>query len=152
MKFFLPVCIATLLSCSAQNAQDLFIQGDWPTKATLMKNFMEQDSALIVYGEGETELKATLEIALGKMKEFEDRFYLIAKSASEVTDKEIKSLPLYIIGTKKNTLLKRFEDGIPLKFVDDGFVFDEKIYNMKSDLIKLSFLPNNFNPQLPVSI
>ncbi len=152
MKFYCSIFIVILFSCSAQNADNNNISSTWPPKSKLIENFRLADSALIIYAIGDVQLASTIKTALKGLQQFDDRFHVSAKPDTEVTDEDLKNLPIYIIGTQKNSLLKRFDANIPVDFSEQGFIFDGKKYDASTDIIKLSFIPNVFNPQLPVSI
>lgn len=152
MRFY-PIIIAFLLiSCSASKADETFISNKWPDKSVLMENFRNQDTVIIVYAKEDYVLSDLIVNGLTGINAPNDMFKVLTRRDDEISETEVKNYPLYILGTKKNLVLNRINDHLPIHFIEGGFEFDNKKYVAPTDVYKLSFYPNMFNPNMPVTV
>ncbi len=152
MRFYHLIIAFLLISCSATNADEVFISNNWPDKSVLMDNFRSQDTVIIVYGKEDYALADIIVNGLSGIAAPNDRFAIITRRDDEISEAEVKNFPLYILGTKKNLILNRLNDNLPIHFIEGGFEFDGKKYLKADDIFKISFYPNMFNPNMPVTI
>ena len=152
MKIIYILFCVFLFSCSATTIDDNFIHLNWPDRATLIDNFRQQDTICIIYGKEDVLLANEIIAGIAGMDRLNDRIKILVQRDDKVTESELKSFPLYIIGTQQNLLIKRLDENMPVNFTERGFIFDKKEYTDKSGIIKISLYPNLFNPQLPLTL
>ncbi len=152
MRFTILLLSVLLASCGAYTTDDSMLHTNWPDRSTLFSHFRTADTAFIIYGKEEPDLGAALNDVITAMDMPDDRFKIILQRDDKLTETQATRFPLYVIGTAKNLLIHRLDENIPVNFIDNGFEFDGIKYMDRSDILKISFFPNVFNPQLPISV
>jgi len=152
LKLFSLIFVLFFVSCGAYHTDENTAHQNWPAKSILFDNFRDAKQYLIVYSREDVEIGKRLQQAVKSLGEISDRYAVVIKTDDSLTEEELKTYPLYIVGTSNNLLIKRLDTNIPIDLVENGFEFDNKRYQNKTDILKISFYPNPFNPQMPVSV
>ncbi len=141
-----------LVSCGATRTDDSTIHNNWPGRSALFQNFSEAKQYILVYNQSDIEVAEQMRSAIQSAEEFSDHVKVIMKQDDEITEDELKTYPIYIAGTANNLLIERLNGVVPFDLLENGFTFDQNDYKQKSDILKISFYPNPFNPQMPLSV
>lgn len=143
-----------LCACSGQDvphsSEELL-----PTRRELIRTFRQQNKVLVVYGASVHQFRHRFREAALKLKErFSDgRFEVLVRSHEEVTPAELDSLPLIVVGSPTgNSVIGKIASDLPVQFQRLGFEFEKQSFTDSSNVFCLSFYPNPFNPQLPISL
>ncbi len=146
------IFVIALISCGASRTDETTIHNNWPGRSTLFHNFREAEQYILVYNKSDYAVAEKLQGAIQAAAELSDRVKVVLKRDDEITEEELKSYPIYIAGTATNLLIKRLDGTIPVDILPNGFEFDKQDYTEKSDILKISFYPNPFNPELPITV
>lgn len=123
-----------------------------PTRRQLLRNFFDTGKMLIVYGTGDSETAKRYQKIGNRLKEEAQRTDITVRSDQEVTETELKSQALYILGSpSSNDLLRKLSPELPFDYQGDSILFDGQTYTDKEDILSISFIPNPYNDQLPLS-
>lgn len=153
MRLFIILILGVaLMSCTASSESEFTPHDNWPDMSTLRENFREQDTAIIIYAKEDYAIADLLVNGLAAMQQLTDRFKVLLRRDDELTEYEVQHYPLYVIGTREHLTMRRLSGNIPVEFANGSFTFNNTVYNTPNDLIKLSFYPNVFNPQLPLTV
>jgi len=150
--FHLLLAAGLLAGCSAASDSDFIPHDNWPSKADLVDNFRAQDTSIIVYAKEDHALADLFFNGMAALQQEDDRFKVLLRRDDEITEYEVQHYPLYVIGTYEHLLIRRLSGNIPARFAAGSFEFNDKVYNMPNDLVKISFYPNVFNPKMPLSV
>ncbi len=146
------VVSVALVSCTASSESEFTPQDTWPDMSTLRDNFRQEDTAIVVYAKEDYAIADVLVNGMAAMKQPSERFKVVLRRDDELTEYEVQHFPLYIIGTREHLTMRRLSGNIPVEFATGSFTFNNTTYNAPNDLIKLSFYPNVFNPQMPLTV
>ncbi len=146
------ILAAFFISCSASKPDETIVHNNWPGRSELFHNFRNATEYILVYNKDDYEVYAQMQNAVKSVEEFQDRMKIVLKEDDEVTEEDLKNYPVYIAGTANNLLIKRLDGIIPFKLFENGFEFDGVDYKNKTDILKISFYPNPFHPELPVTM
>lgn len=141
-----------LISCSASSESEYTPHDNWPDRSVLRESFRQQDTAIIVYAKENYAIADLLINGLSNLQQASDRFTVVLRRDDEITESEVKNYPLYVIGTEEHLLMRRLSGNIPAEFAFGNFTFNNKVYNTANDLLKISFFPNVFNPNMPLTV
>lgn len=148
-----PTIIAGIVlfaSCSARTDRNIY--QSWPDANTLFDNFRKAGKELVIYPASDPALGESLQNLARRFSDDSGRFTMLVKKDEDVSPDDLRNNPLYILGNyQENAVLKRINDIVPVHFGDNGFSFEDSLYKSPDNLISLSFYPNPFNPQLPLS-
>ena len=150
--FIIFVLGVALVSCTASSESEFTPQDTWPDMSTLQDNFRQEDTAIVVYAKEDYAIADVLVNGMAAMKQPSERFKVVLRRDDELTEYEVQHFPLYIIGTREHLTMRRLSGNIPVEFATGSFTFNNTTYNAPNDLIKLSFYPNVFNPQMPLTV
>ncbi|MFT5617817.1 MAG: hypothetical protein ACI85I_001043 [Arenicella sp.] len=114
----------------------------------------EKGEVLLIYGDVSAELTPKYE-ALAKQLQgsLGKRIKLLAKPFSKVSDSELDTSLVCLIGTtKSNPLIAEFALKTPFEITDKGFQFSEMSFHNPSDFFMVGVYPNPRNPTISMSM
>lgn len=152
MRYWYFYLAFLMISCGAVTSEQTNIPNSWPTKRNLMETFRDADTVFIIYAKEDYAVTDVIVNGVAAMNIPDDRFKVMAVRDDKVTEQQIKNHPIYVVGTKANLVLNRINDNLPIRFIENGFVFDNKTYKNKTDIFKISFYPNLYNPKMPLTV
>ncbi|MFQ5709758.1 MAG: hypothetical protein ACE5HO_20070 [bacterium] len=124
----------------------------WPTKRQLRRKLYEIRKELLVYGTGNEQAAAYQRFAENLASRVRG-IDMIVKADSAVTEEELRSLPVWLVGTPSaNSILKKIQGGLPVRPGDNGFVVAHYTFSDQSDIYTLGFYPNPLNRSLPIMV
>jgi hypothetical protein len=123
-----------------------------PTRVQLQENFFSERRALLVYG-------ASDPAYANRYRQFAENFKTRSRwikvdiqSDRETSEEDLQNVTVLLLGSSRsNKVLDGMGEKIPVRFKNDGFEFNEKIYRDSTDMITL-FYPNPANPQYAINI
>ncbi|MCG8605972.1 hypothetical protein MJD09_13395, partial [bacterium] len=81
------------------------------------------------------------------------RLEIVSKPDTAVTDEDIESYPLSILGSLGgNSLLARMQGSLPIKNIDSQLTIESLLTLNDNDVYSLSIYPNPLKPSLPISV
>jgi len=139
MRYWYFYLAFLMISCGAVTSEQTNIPNSWPTKRNLMETFRDADTVFIIYAKEDYAVTDVIVNGVAAMNIPDDRFKVMAVRDDKVTEQQIKNHPIYVVGTKSNLVLNRINDNLPIRFIENGFVFDNKTYKNKTDIFKISY-------------
>ncbi len=109
---------------------------------------------LLIYGDAFPELIPKYEqLAEQLQSSLGNRVKLIAKPFSKVSNSELDSSLVCLIGTtKSNPLITEFTSKTPFEITNQGFQFSKTNFHNPSDFFMVGVYPNPRNPKMPISM
>lgn len=154
-KFMYAFGILLFMACGAQNADQkdtAYIRSDLPGRTQLFENFRQSKKLLIICGDRDTASYAFVKNVIDNMEHSRFDLEIEVKKIADVSDSDLVQYPLYFIGTASSFSFTKNENVLPVIFQDAKFEFDHQEYNDPGDIIKISFYPSPYNPQLPLTL
>lgn len=152
LRTFSLILVVFFSSCSASRPDDSLAHNNWPNRSDLFHNFRNASEFILVYNKEDYDVYDQMVNTVQAVAAFTDKMKIILKEDDEITEDDFKNYPVYIAGSAKNLLIKRLDGIIPFNLFENGFEFAGTDYKNKTDILKISFYPNPFNPQLPVTM
>ncbi len=152
-KWFCLLWVTMLLSCTAHGPEAVgpaTAQGSH--REDLIEAYRREGKMLFVYGTGDSAAANQYRILLGQMSGQKSRMTMVIRSDREVTDAELHTHALYLIGTPaNNAVLKRLLPQLPFQITPQTLDFNQQQYGDHPTL-SLGFYPNPMAPELPLSL
>ncbi|MFQ5602651.1 MAG: hypothetical protein ACE5HS_05230 [bacterium] len=125
----------------------------WPTRSELHSKLREIRKELLVYGTNRPEASESYKRFAENYSRRSRWLEIVVKPDSAVTEAEISSLPLWLVGTPaSNSVLSRITSRLPLKIEKHRFVFGDFIYDHPTDVFVISSYPNPLNRKMALSV
>ena len=146
------VCSAFTCDTGKEYAAKANIEPALPTRNQLWDAFRDSGKLTFVYGKEEEKFTNLFEEIGDSLDMGNGRYFkLEIKAADEITEEEAKESVLFLLGTPtSNRLLDKLKYRLPIEWSPKGMKFDGKLYTDQTDVFKLFFYPNPYNPKIPL--
>ncbi len=118
-----------------------------PSRDQLFQELRNRNKIVYIYSDSIDAYRTLLETIQPGRRGTTKQIIVSSQADSRLLENEI----VFLLGSHRtNTWIKKLSGLLPVEFSPQGFVFDEKEYQKKSDAIKLYVYPNPLNPDLPL--
>ncbi len=123
-----------------------------PTRWEMYNALREHGKMLLVHNaKDEESLKAYEDLAKSMSNQRRWQLNTELKHANEISDEEIKSNPIFLVGSfQNNQWISKLATTLPVTLKNEAFSFNGMDYAKQDDLFKLSFYPHPYHSQFPI--
>ncbi|RMF60474.1 MAG: hypothetical protein D6743_14880, partial [Calditrichaeota bacterium] len=127
--------------------------GSWPTSRELSRKLWELRKVLVVYATGNSKAAGEYEKIASRLAEKTRWFRFMVAADTSVSEDELKSLPLILVGTPaSNSVLHRIQRSFPFHFSEEGFSAPDLFTANKRDVVVVPMFPNPLQRSLPLAV
>ncbi len=122
-----------------------------PTRRELRGAFRSNHNLTFVYPDNKS-AESFYKVKIDAMNKNEDLTLKVrGVKANELTKEHLANDIIFLVGKiANNPLFQELQTLLPIQITDQSFIFDEKEYKAKEDLLKLFPYPNPYNQSLPL--
>lgn len=123
------------------------------TRMDMIDALRSADTIAIIYGANDATTKQVVADLQQQTRDFGMDVFIWSSDDQHADMERMSSYPVYLIGTaSENIYIQQFQNELPYKVMNKGFMFDNKQYTDASDILKIAMYPNPKNYNMPLTV
>lgn len=152
-KNLIAVAVSFLLIFSCQAQEQTVPASGLPSKQVLKENFRDSGKLLIIYGTGASEYQSSYARFAKAMHEASQRFEILSKRDTAVTEDDLKNYSLFLLGTpQNNAVLRELLSELPVTLANQELKVADRTFTDGGEVLSMNFWPNPKNPTHSLSL